>query len=142
MIKTVPVMNVSPSLVLTPPRCRHPDGCRAASLRREFSFSLSLLSKHFIDAADVPPTERLRSERTPLHPFCFGCRCAGPLTLTMDSLVWAMSEMTPSVMMRSTKYWEPSFTNAAYLRAENTRTTNRCYCFCLLFTTTSQMKSR
>ncbi|TNN55159.1 hypothetical protein EYF80_034604 [Liparis tanakae] len=33
----------------------------------------------------------------------------------MDSLVWAMSEMTPSVMMRSTKYWEPSFTDAAYL---------------------------
>ena len=43
------------------------------------------------------------------------------LTLTMASLVWAMSEMTPSVMMRSTKYWEPSWTAAAYLW-ENTHT--------------------
>lgn len=38
------------------------------------------------------------------------------LTLTMASLVCAMSEMTPSVMMRSTKYWEPSGTAAAELR--------------------------
>lgn len=30
-----------------------------------------------------------------------------------------MSEMTPSVMMRSTKYWEPSCTAAAYLQARN-----------------------
>lgn len=41
------------------------------------------------------------------------------LTLTMASLVWAMSEMTPSVMMRSTKYWEPSCTAAAYLQAHD-----------------------
>lgn len=37
------------------------------------------------------------------------------LTLTMASLVWAMSEMTPSVMMRRTKYWDPSSTVAAEL---------------------------
>lgn len=37
------------------------------------------------------------------------------LTLTMASLVCAMSEMTPSVMMRSTEYWEPSCTSAAFL---------------------------
>lgn len=49
------------------------------------------------------------------------------LTLTMDSLVWAMSEMTPSVMMRSTKYWEPSFTEAAYLHT-NRHTTYGCFC--------------
>lgn len=47
------------------------------------------------------------------------------LTLTMDSLVWAMSEMTPSVMMRSTKYWDPSFTEAAYLQKENTHIWSR-----------------
>lgn len=35
------------------------------------------------------------------------------LTLTMASLVWAMSDMTPSVMMSRTKYWEPSCTVAA-----------------------------
>lgn len=40
------------------------------------------------------------------------------LTLTIDSLVWAMSEMTPSVMMRRTKYWDPSFTEAAYLHTQ------------------------
>lgn len=39
-----------------------------------------------------------------------------PLTLTMDSLVWAISEITPSVTIRSTKYWEPSFTEEAYLK--------------------------
>lgn len=44
------------------------------------------------------------------------------LTLTIDSLVWAMSEMTPSVMMRSTKYWEPSFTEAAYLHTKTPQT--------------------
>lgn len=38
------------------------------------------------------------------------------LTLTMASLVCAMSEMTPSVMMSSTEYWEPSCTAAAFLR--------------------------
>lgn len=38
------------------------------------------------------------------------------LTLTMDSLVWAISEITPSVTIRSTKYWEPSFTEEAYLK--------------------------
>lgn len=37
------------------------------------------------------------------------------LTLTMASLVCAMSEMTPSVMMSSTEYWEPSCTAAAFL---------------------------
>lgn len=37
------------------------------------------------------------------------------LTLTIASLVCAMSEMTPSVMMRSTEYWEPSCTSAAFL---------------------------
>lgn len=44
--------------------------------------------------------------------------CAPPtpsLTLTMASLVCAMSEMTPSVMMSSTEYWEPSCTAAAFL---------------------------
>lgn len=40
------------------------------------------------------------------------------LTLTMDSFVWAISDITPSVTMRRTKYWEPSFTEAAYLREE------------------------
>lgn len=40
------------------------------------------------------------------------------LTCTMDSFVWAISEITPSVIMRRTKYWEPSFTEAAYLREE------------------------
>lgn len=40
------------------------------------------------------------------------------LTFTMDSFVWAISEITPSVIMRSTKYWEPSLTEAAYLRGE------------------------
>lgn len=44
------------------------------------------------------------------------------LTLTIDSLAWAMSEMTPSVMMRSTKYWEPSFTEAAYLQTQTHKT--------------------
>lgn len=44
------------------------------------------------------------------------------LTLTIDSLVWAMSEMTPSVMMRSTKYCEPSFTEAAYLHTKTHKT--------------------
>lgn len=38
-----------------------------------------------------------------------------PLTLTIASLVCAMSEMTPSVMMSSTEYWEPSCTAAAFL---------------------------
>lgn len=43
-------------------------------------------------------------------------RCVAPfLTLTMASLVCAMSDMTPSVMMRRIKYWEPSCTAAAYL---------------------------
>lgn len=37
-------------------------------------------------------------------------------TFTMDSLVWAMSEITPSEMMRRMKYSEPSFINDAYLR--------------------------
>ena len=40
---------------------------------------------------------------------------AAGLTLTMASLVCAMSEMTPSVMMSSTKYWDPSSTVAAEL---------------------------
>ena len=40
------------------------------------------------------------------------CVC---LTLTMDSLVWAMSVMTPSEMMRRMKYCEPSVTADAYL---------------------------
>lgn len=35
--------------------------------------------------------------------------------MTIASLVWAMSEMTPSVMMRRTKYWDPSSTVAAEL---------------------------
>lgn len=39
------------------------------------------------------------------------------LTLTTASLVWAMSEMTPSVIISSTKYWEPSVTSAAHLRS-------------------------
>lgn len=47
------------------------------------------------------------------------------LTFTMASLVWAMSEMTPSVMMRSTKYWEPSCTAAAYLQAQNRNEINK-----------------
>lgn len=34
----------------------------------------------------------------------------------MDSFVWAISEITPSVIMRRTKYWEPSFTEEAYLK--------------------------
>lgn len=38
-------------------------------------------------------------------------------TLTIASLVCAMSEMTPSVMMSSTEYWEPSCTAAAFLGA-------------------------
>lgn len=38
--------------------------------------------------------------------------------MTMASLVCAMSEMTPSVMMSSTKYWEPSSTAAAELGAQ------------------------
>lgn len=33
----------------------------------------------------------------------------------MDSLVWAMSVMTPSEMIRRMKYWEPSLTDCAYL---------------------------
>lgn len=41
------------------------------------------------------------------------------LTFTMASLVWAMSEMTPSVIMSRTKYWEPSSTAAAYLQWRN-----------------------
>lgn len=40
---------------------------------------------------------------------------APQLTLTIASLVCAMSEMTPSVMMSSTEYWEPSCTSAAFL---------------------------
>lgn len=36
-----------------------------------------------------------------------------------------MSEMTPSVMMRSTKYWEPSCTAAAYLQAHNRNEINK-----------------
>lgn len=40
------------------------------------------------------------------------------LTLTMDSFVWAISEITPSVTIRSTKYWEPSFTEEAYLKGK------------------------
>lgn len=51
------------------------------------------------------------------------------LTLTIDSFVWAMSEMTPSVMMRSTKYWEPSFTEAAYLHTK-TQKSHLCHYFC------------
>lgn len=38
----------------------------------------------------------------------------------MDSLVWAMSEMTPSEMMRRMKYSDPSFTNDAYLHNNQT----------------------
>lgn len=37
-------------------------------------------------------------------------------TLTMDSFVWAISDITPSVMMSKTKYCDPSFTDAAYLQ--------------------------
>lgn len=37
-------------------------------------------------------------------------------TFTMDSLVCAMSVMTPSEMMRRMKYWEPSLTADAYLK--------------------------
>lgn len=51
----------------------------------------------------------------------------------MDSLVWAMSEMTPSVMMRSTKYWEPSFTEAAYLHIQlHTNHGYFCVVLCIL----------
>lgn len=41
------------------------------------------------------------------------------LTLTMASLVCAMSEMTPSVMMSSTKYCDPSGTAAAELQDQH-----------------------
>lgn len=40
------------------------------------------------------------------------------LTLTMASFVWAMSDITPSVMISNTKYWEPSWTAVAYLDRE------------------------
>lgn len=43
---------------------------------------------------------------------------ASALTLTMASFVWAMSDMTPSVIMSKTKYWEPSWTAAPYLHKE------------------------
>ena len=45
------------------------------------------------------------------------------LTLTTDSLVWAISEITPSVIINNTKYCEPSVTSAAQLNAyTHTRT--------------------
>lgn len=37
------------------------------------------------------------------------------LTLTTASLVWTMSEITPSVIINRTKYWEPSVISAAQL---------------------------
>ncbi len=37
------------------------------------------------------------------------------LTVTTASLVCTMSEITPSVMISSTKYWEPSVTSDAHL---------------------------
>jgi len=40
------------------------------------------------------------------------------LTFTMASLVCDISDITPSVMMRSTKYCEPSWTAAAYLQRQ------------------------
>lgn len=42
-------------------------------------------------------------------------------TLTMDSLVWAMSVMTPSEMMSRMKYCEPSVTAEAYLPSRKQR---------------------
>lgn len=42
-------------------------------------------------------------------------------TLTMDSLVWAMSVMTPSEMMSRMKYCEPSVTAEAYLPSRKER---------------------
>lgn len=44
----------------------------------------------------------------------------------MASLVWAISDITPSVMMRSTKYCEPSWTAAAYL-CPHTHTHNHIF---------------
>lgn len=57
----------------------------------------------------APGSPRRQTETPPLP------RPQTLLTLTMASLVCAMSEMTPSVMMSSTEYWEPSCTAAAFL---------------------------
>lgn len=69
--------------------------------------------------ASTPATPQTALPRKP-RPKGFSKEVGRPaarpqLTLTIASLVCAMSEMTPSVMMSSTEYWEPSCTAAAVL---------------------------
>lgn len=65
--------------------------------------------------APPPPPQTLLPRKPPPKGFSKAAGWHAPpppltprLTLTIASLVWAMSEMTPSVMMSSTEYWEPS----------------------------------
>lgn len=114
----------------------HPAGCCTHTARCTLSGApQALAGQSTLTSWGVPSLLlHLHSSQHPMHPagYCTpdGSEHPNPvlslhpiwghppppgLTLTMASLVCAMSEMTPSVMISSTKYWDPSSTAAAEL---------------------------